>query len=95
LRGLKALASFITGAFLCFACLQQWKEVLKVLKFKRLKVGVACGSKNKVPRIYLQGTWLEQLGFTIGRRIIVEQYHERLHIRIDRETEKDISNEVI
>ena len=39
------------------------------------------GSYTQVPKIQMEGRWLEELGFSIGSTIVVEDGEGSLHIR--------------
>ena len=39
------------------------------------------GSYTQVPKIQMEGRWLEELGFSIGSTIVVEYGEGSLHIR--------------
>lgn len=39
------------------------------------------GSYSPVPKVQMEGRWLEQLGFTIGAPLIIEYEEGSIHIR--------------
>ena len=55
------------------------------MKQKNIKVAYtsrSCGnSYTQVPKIQMEGKWLEELGFSIGSTIVVEYGEGSLHIR--------------
>ena len=55
------------------------------MKQKNIKVVYKCrstgGSYTQVPKIQMEGRWLEELGFSIGSTIVVEYGEGSLHIR--------------
>lgn len=55
------------------------------MKHKNIKVAYTsrctCGSYTQVPKIQMEGRWLEKLGFSIGSTIVVEYDEGSIHIR--------------
>ncbi len=55
------------------------------MKTKNIKVvytnRYSKNSTTTVPKIQMEGQWLEQLGFTIGTPLIVEYEENSIHIR--------------
>ena len=55
------------------------------MKQKNIKVAYTSrctgGSYTQVPKIQMEGRWLEELGFSIGSTIVVEYGEGSLHIR--------------
>lgn len=55
------------------------------MKTKNIKVVYTSryskNSNTTVPKIQMEGQWLEQLGFTIGTPLIVEYEKNSIHIR--------------
>ena len=55
------------------------------MKQKNIKVAYKSrstgGSYTQVPKIQMEGRWLEELGFSIGSTIVVEYGEGSLHIR--------------
>lgn len=55
-----------------------------MMKFRVLKIHRKFRSRTwdhtTVPEIRLEGKWLEQLGFTIGEEVEVQQQHNKLTI---------------
>ena len=55
------------------------------MKSKNIKVTYASGYSSKdactVPKIRIEGKWLEQLGFSVGSTVIVEYEEGSIHIR--------------
>lgn len=55
------------------------------MKTKNIKVVYTSryskNSNTTVPKIQMEGQWLEQLGFTIGTPLIVEYEENSIHIR--------------
>ncbi len=55
------------------------------MKTKNIKVAYTSrysgGSYAPVPKVQMEGRWLEQLGFTIGAPLIVEYGEGSIHIR--------------
>ncbi len=55
------------------------------MKTKNIKVvytnRYSKNSNTTVPKIQMEGQWLEQLGFTIGTPLIVEYEENSIHIR--------------
>lgn len=55
------------------------------MKTKNIKVvytnRYSKNSNTTVPKIQMEGQWLEQLGFTIGTPLIVEYEKNSIHIR--------------
>ena len=55
------------------------------MKQKNIKVVYtsrnSSGSYTQVPKIQMEGRWLEELGFSIGSTIVVEYGEGSLHIR--------------
>ena len=55
------------------------------MKQKNIKVAytsrIVSGSYTQVPKIQMEGKWLEELGFSIGSTMVVEYGEGSLHIR--------------
>ena len=55
------------------------------MKQKNIKVAYTSrctgGSYTQVPKIQMEGRWLEELGFSIGSTIVVEYDESSIHIR--------------
>ena len=55
------------------------------MKQKNIKVAYTSrntgGSYTQVPKIQMEGRWLEELGFSIGSTIVVEYDEGSIHIR--------------
>ena len=47
---------------------------------RKLTIGYMPGSGKQYPMIRLQGKWLEELGFTVGDRVVVTTDEERIII---------------
>jgi hypothetical protein len=39
-------------------------------------------NKNEVPFIRIQGIWLEKLGFTTGKKMIIEESYGKLVLKL-------------
>ena len=54
------------------------------MKQKNIKVAytsrIVSGSYTQVPKIQMEGKWLEELGFSIGSTMVVEYGEGSLHI---------------
>lgn len=63
------------------------------MKQKNIKVAYTSrctgGSYTQVPKIQMEGRWLEELGFSIGSTIVVE--YDEGSIRIRRMTEEELA----
>ena len=57
------------------------KEVI-FLKVRVLTVSGAIPNTKEVPQIRIQGIWLEKLGFTAGRKMIVEESYGKLVLKL-------------
>jgi hypothetical protein len=57
------------------------------MKERKLKVTYAPGANHKeeIPRILLQGKWLKELGFEVGKFIIISCTNEELVISNNKE----------
>ena len=64
------------------------------MKHKNIKVAYTSrssgGSYTQVPKIQMEGRWLEELGFSIGSTIVVE--YDEGSIRIRQMTEEELAN---
>lgn len=64
------------------------------MKHKNIKVAYISrssgGSYTQVPKIQMEGRWLEELGFSIGSTIVVE--YDEGSIRIRQMTEEELAN---
>ena len=64
------------------------------MKQKNIKVVYKCrstgGSYTQVPKIQMEGRWLEELGFSIGSTIVVE--YDEGSIRIRQMTEEELAD---
>lgn len=64
------------------------------MKHKNIKVAYTSrssgGSYTQVPKIQMEGKWLEELGFSIGSTIVVE--YDEGSIRIRQMTEEELAN---
>lgn len=64
------------------------------MKHKNIKVAYtsrsSSGSYTQVPKIQMEGRWLEELGFSIGSTIVVE--YDEGSIRIRQMTEEELAN---
>ena len=64
------------------------------MKHKNIKVAYTSrssgGSYTQVPKIQMEGRWLEELGFSIGNTIVVE--YDEGSIRIRQMTEEELAN---
>lgn len=64
------------------------------MKHKNIKVAYTSrssgGSYNQVPKIQMEGRWLEELGFSIGSTIVVE--YDEGSIRIRQMTEEELAD---
>ena len=40
---------------------------------------------SEVPKIHMEGKWLEAIGFSIGDKLLVDYEKEKIIIRIDKE----------
>ena len=64
------------------------------MKHKNLKVAYTSrssgGSYTQVPKIQMEGRWLEELGFSIGSTIVVE--YDEGSIRIRQMTEEELAD---
>ena len=61
--------------------------MLLKMKERKLKVTYAPGANHKeeIPRILLQGKWLKELGFEVGKFIIISCTNEELVISNNKE----------
>ena len=57
------------------------------MKERKLKISYAPGANHKeeIPRILLQGKWLKELGFEVGKFIIISCTNEELVISNNKE----------
>ncbi len=64
------------------------------MKHKNIKVAYTSrssgGSYTQVPKIQMEGRWLEELGFSIGSTIVVE--YDEGSIRIRQMTEEELAD---
>ena len=64
------------------------------MKHKNIKVAYTSrssgGSYTQVPKIQMEGKWLEELGFSIGSTIVVE--YDEGSIRIRQMTEEELAD---
>ena len=64
------------------------------MKHKNIKVAYTSrssgGSYTQVPKIQMEGRWLEELGFSIGNTIVVE--YDEGSIRIRQMTEEELAD---
>ena len=64
------------------------------MKQKNIKVAYTSrctgGSYTQVPKIQMEGRWLEELGFSIGSTVVVE--YDESSIRIRRMTEEKLAD---
>ena len=64
------------------------------MKQKNIKVAytsrIVSGSYTQVPKIQMEGKWLEELGFSIGSTIVVE--YDEGFIRIRQMTEEELAD---
>ena len=64
------------------------------MKHKNIKVAYTSrssgGSNTQVPKIQMEGRWLEELGFSIGSTIVVE--YDEGSIRIRQMTEEELAD---
>lgn len=66
------------------------------MKTKNIKIAYANrysqGSYSLVPKLQMEGRWLEELGFSIGTPLMVEYRQGEIHIRLLNEAEMEAKN---
>jgi len=79
-RLVKGLASPILYQKLESPYKAKMKEVI-FLKVRVLTITSVTSNKKEVPQIRIQGDWLEKLGFTTGKKMIVAESYGKLVLR--------------
>jgi len=52
------------------------------LKVRISTISSMTSNKKEVPFIRIQGIWLEKLGFTAGKKMIIEESHGKLVLKL-------------
>lgn len=52
------------------------------MKVRISTISSVTANKKEVPFIRIKGAWLEKLGFTAGKKMIIEESHGKLILKI-------------
>ncbi len=52
------------------------------MKVRISTISSVTSNKKEVPFIRIQGIWLEKLGFTAGKKMIIEESHGKLVLKL-------------
>lgn len=52
------------------------------MKVRVLTVSCTVSNTKEVPQIRIQGIWLEKLGFTAGKKMVVEESYGKLVLKL-------------